>query len=230
MQTRGASKVLGKVLFISYIAVIIACIALPLSAFGADKLVVKDTGGNTKFVATDEGKVGIGITSPGQALSVAGNVGAIYGGSYVGAFGTSDVRNAWFSRNAHFDTITGWQRFDATSYAVLDQQVASATNGEFQIYTAAPGSNPISNWTKQFSVKINGDTFINGNVGIGTAAPSQKLEVNGGVRLNTASAKPAICDSSARGTFWFDQTGTDDTVFICARISGLFAWKKVTLQ
>ena len=70
----------------------------------------------------------------------------------------------------------------------------------------------------------------NGNIGVGNSSPAQKLEVNGGVRLNTASAKPVTCDATARGTFWFDQTGADDAVYVCARIGGVFAWKKVTLQ
>jgi len=37
-----------------------------VSVEAADKLVVKDPGGTTKFVVTDEGKVGIGTTVPVQ--------------------------------------------------------------------------------------------------------------------------------------------------------------------
>jgi len=40
---------------------------------------------------------------------------------------------------------------------------------------------------------------LSGNVGIGTTSPGQVLEVNGGARLNTATAKPA-CSSTVRGT------------------------------
>jgi hypothetical protein len=69
-----------------------------------------------------------------------------------------------------------------------------------------------------------------GNVGIAASNPTQKLEVNGGVRINTASAKPVTCDSTVRGTFWFDQTGTNDVVYVCARIGGLYSWKIVPLQ
>jgi len=66
-----------------------------------------------------------------------------------------------------------------------------------------------------------------GNLGIGTSVPTQKLEVNGGVRLNTASSKPA-CDSTTRGTFWFTQggTGVADSVQVCAKdAAGSYAWR-----
>ncbi len=66
-----------------------------------------------------------------------------------------------------------------------------------------------------------------GNVGIGTASPAQQLEVNGGVRLNTATTKPT-CDATARGTFWFTQgaAGVKDTVEVCAKdAADLFSWR-----
>lgn len=66
-----------------------------------------------------------------------------------------------------------------------------------------------------------------GNLGVGTMAPSQKLEVNGGVRINTAAIKP-ICSSTTRGTFWFTQgtAGTKDTAEVCAKDSAeAFAWR-----
>jgi hypothetical protein len=57
-----------------------------------------------------------------------------------------------------------------------------------------------------------------GNVGIGITTPGQKLEVNGGIRLNTATSKPT-CDSSVRGTLWFAQraSGVKDDLEICAK-------------
>jgi hypothetical protein len=51
--------------------------------------------------------------------------------------------------------------------------------------------------------------------------------VNGGVRLNTATAKPA-CDANSRGTFWFTQggTGTKDAAEVCAKDgSDAYAWR-----
>ena len=70
-------------------------------------------------------------------------------------------------------------------------------------------------------------TLIVGNVGIGTTTPGQKLEVNGGVTLNTVTAKPA-CSSTTRGTFWVNQggTGVKDTVEVCAKDGAdAYAWR-----
>ena len=66
-----------------------------------------------------------------------------------------------------------------------------------------------------------------GNVGVGTSSPQQKLEVSGGVRLNTTTAKPA-CDASARGTFWVSQgaSGVKDSVEVCAKdASNAYAYR-----
>lgn len=71
-----------------------------------------------------------------------------------------------------------------------------------------------------------------GNIGIGITAPVQKLEVNGGVRINTVAPRP-VCDASARGTFWVVKggTGTPDSVSICLKGDGVsadtYAWKNL---
>lgn len=66
-------------------------------------------------------------------------------------------------------------------------------------------------------------------VGIGTISPGEKLEVNGGVRLNTVTAKPT-CDSSHRGTFWSTQgsAGVKDNVEVCAKdAADAYAWRTI---
>ena len=67
------------------------------------------------------------------------------------------------------------------------------------------------------------------NVGIGTAAPNEALEINGGMRLNTATSKPT-CDVTARGTFWFTQggAGVKDDVEVCAKdATDTYAWRTI---
>jgi hypothetical protein len=58
-----------------------------------------------------------------------------------------------------------------------------------------------------------------GSVGIGTKVPTRELEVNGGVRLNTATARPT-CDATNRGTFWITQggAGVKDSVEVAPRM------------
>lgn len=66
-----------------------------------------------------------------------------------------------------------------------------------------------------------------GNIGIGSTAPTQKLEVGGGVRINTSSAQPT-CNDTTRGTFWFFQggTGVKDTAQVCAKDAfNAYAWR-----
>jgi hypothetical protein len=68
-----------------------------------------------------------------------------------------------------------------------------------------------------------------GAVGIGTTGPTQKLEVNGGIRQNTATSKPT-CDSTVRGTTWFFQggAGVKDTYEVCAKDAGdAYAWRTI---
>jgi hypothetical protein len=73
------------------------------------------------------------------------------------------------------------------------------------------------------------DTLVldQGSVGIGTDVPSQKLEVNGGVKMNTADVRPA-CGAATRGTFWFTRDdAAGDSADVCARVSGSYAWRKL---
>jgi hypothetical protein len=68
-----------------------------------------------------------------------------------------------------------------------------------------------------------------GLVGNGTKVPAAELEVNGGVRLNTVTAKPT-CDATVRGTLWVTQggAGVKDAVEVCAKDAGdVFAWRTI---
>jgi hypothetical protein len=65
-----------------------------------------------------------------------------------------------------------------------------------------------------------------GAVGIGAASPNARLEVNGGVRLNTASAKPT-CDANQEGTLWVEKGGAGVTskLVVCLKsAAGTYGW------
>ncbi len=100
---------------------------------------------------------------------------------------------------------------------------ADTTCSDFSVTTA-----------NQFAGRFaNGYWLTGGGVAIGTSsAPtssSAALEVNGGVKLNTATAKPT-CSSTTRGTFWVVQSGAGvkDTVEVCAKDAGdAYAWRTI---
>jgi Tfp pilus assembly protein PilE len=81
---------------------------------------------------------------------------------------------------------------------------------------------------------INSTIFFSGsNVGIGSGAvsPQQRLEVDGGLRLNTSAAKPA-CSAvqNTRGTFWVTQSGAGakDNVEVCVKnASDTYIWAPI---
>ena len=78
-----------------------------------------------------------------------------------------------------------------------------------------------------FATSTTATSIFAGSVAIGTTTTTQKLQVDGGIRLNTATSKPT-CDSTVRGTFWAVQSGVGvkDTVEVCAKDAGdAYAWR-----
>ena len=112
---------------------------------------------------------------------------------------------------------------DSTNYDVM---VLRAAGTAFTFNSLAFGTGALLPIKFQINNATDMTIDTSHNIGIGTTAPTQKLEVNGGVRLNTASAKPA-CDSTTRGTLWVTQGSTDDQVEVCVMVSGALTWKSV---
>lgn len=107
-----------------------------------------------------------------------------------------------------------------------------------RVSAATFDSNLIPSSTATYNLGITGQVwssvnnivnFSGSNVGIGTASPGQTLEVNGGLRLNTATAQPT-CDTSQRGTFWVTESasGTKDYVDVCVKnASNTYLWAPI---
>jgi len=102
----------------------------------------------------------------------------------------------------------------------------SAANFDSAIY---PSSSPLPlGQSSGLWSPINGVLYFqNSNVGVGAASPQQPLEVNGGVRLNTAVGNKPGCNSNSRGTLFFNElaTGATDTIQLCVEYpNGTYNW------
>jgi hypothetical protein len=210
------------------------------SAMAANKLIVKDSTGTTdKFVVTDSGYIGIGTNAPSTPIEVSGNTGASsrivshctsstssYSGGFIARKNNASTKNnglpvlndrLGFMYYGSLGTSAELYAAGLSAYAESDWTDVSYP-ASFVFETTAAGSG------RTEKMRVTGD----GNVGIGTKAPTQKLHVNGGIRLYTSTAKPA-CSAATRGTLWFEQ-GTTDKLYICAQNGGVPVWRLVTLQ
>ncbi|MBU4245800.1 MAG: hypothetical protein KKE71_02045, partial [Nanoarchaeota archaeon] len=128
------------------------------------------------------------------------------------------------------DLGLGWANL--TGYpnnCVAGEAIQSLGDGSFTCVALNSTSGNMSGaGTPNYVAKFTGTNTVgissiydNGtNVGIGTASPSAKLEINGGMRLNTTDSK-STCDAAQRGTFWLEQSGSgvDDYMYACMRNS-----------
>ncbi len=72
MKRRASMKrlnLVGSFMSVSFL-VVISVVFVSTLAYGADRLVVKDDVGETKFIVTQDGKVGVGTSTPAQDLEV----------------------------------------------------------------------------------------------------------------------------------------------------------------
>jgi len=114
---------------------------------------------------------------------------------------------------------SGWVIPNKGLFAILAEGTWSPTSQGtyFSIATTPSGS---TNRTEK--LRITGS----GNVGIGTSAPTQTLEVAGGIKISSG-AQPA-CNDATRGTFWFTNGGSgNDVMQVCAKVAGSNVWKNL---
>jgi hypothetical protein len=148
------------------------------------------------------GSVGIGTSSPGEKLEVNGNIQLTANGQYyrtdvysrlwtpgqsIGSVAYFGTYGPALTYNAKYNS--GWKLISggtASALAIVEGRFAYANSN------TGSGGNAIT-WYDRFVIEPNG------NVGIGTTTPGQKLEVAGSVR-----ATSFISNSTTYADFVFD--------------------------
>lgn len=133
--------------------------------------------------------------------------------SFTVSYNTSNIKQAF---SQVFQTTVA--RVSAASF---DASIVPSSTATYTI------GNNAGDWKS-----INGTVYFDtsGHVGIGQSSPQQAVDVNGGVRLNTATAQPACsAASSTEGTLWLTQNGgvSSDTLQLCARGTGGYQWVRL---
>ena len=171
---------------------------------------IEDEVSNPVFKVHESGNVGIGTSDPDAFLHISGNDPEheiLIDSSGSAAIGMTTSSGTVDKNTKRIININdGW----GNRFWIEDTDIDGAGTRE-----------------KIISTKKVGSEYY---VGIGDVSnPSQKLEVDGGVKLNTTSARPA-CNLTTRGTFWFIQgaVGVKDSVTVCAKeAGGAYAWRLI---
>ena len=171
---------------------IILTIFVPVLGYSAHRLVVQDSGGETAFVVTEDGRVGIGISTPELNLDIVAPTN--------GLIRLSDTAT---------DNTTKVSRMVLRHYsnAELPVYLFGAASTSTDNFVAFGGGNTIGNAATQLDLFTAENTTTpvgsprltiigNGYVGIGTQSPSNPLEMasgayvtTGGVWTNASSRK-----------------------------------------
>ncbi len=202
------------------------------------KFVVKDSSGNDKTMLTADGAIILKTTNQDAAFD-ASRDGS--GSRFrVNVYGKASASPVFIGRHANgaeaspAATLKDSKLFtmlafghDGSGWLPGTGLVTIGAEEDFSATSAATGiyfmTTPSGSTTRAERVRIAGS----GNVGIGTSVPEEKLEVNGGIRINTTDSRPT-CDEAGRGTFWFSQggTGVRDRVEVCAKDDAeVYAWR-----
>lgn len=153
----------------------------------------------TKLAIKADGNVGIGTTTPGAKLEVAGQVKITGGTPGAGKVLTSDATGLATWTDLPAAVTAPRYSLETVATGVLDSDGAQAsysrvnadsfhTNGlgDGQMYMegyAIDANSTIRIGTGLAGGQSAQDVFLGGNVGIGTASPSEKLEVEGAIRF-----------------------------------------------
>jgi len=211
-------------------AAAVAVMAVP--AMSADKLIVKNTGvtvgATNAHVVSDQGKSGFNTDAPLWSVDVQNynNVANSQlhfsnSGAQNGGWLTSAGENNFFLSSGAVYEGGAWKQKATTGNSVFFG--TGSTGFSAYLNSGATVDGPV---TANLVMRIG----YTGNMGVGVATAQQKVEVNGGIRLNTATVQPACAATTSRGTFWVVQgaAGTKDSVQVCAKdAADVYAWRTI---
>ncbi|MGE0635879.1 MAG: beta strand repeat-containing protein [Bacteroidia bacterium] len=190
-----------------------------------------------------DGTVGIGTTSPVNKLDIEGGmaVGASYSGTSVAptngaiiqgnvGIGTTAPGNKLFIKNDEFNAgVLGLDNANGGGFTGMYLWQGTTLNGYIgHVHSssgfAGPGLMHFASTGSDLVFSVDAGTAFNermrittaGNAGIGTSAPTQKLDVNGQIRMRSGATTGYVPVSDANGTM----TWTDPSTIV-----GNEAWK-----
>ena len=200
-----------------------------------------NTNASNPIVITSGGNIGIGITSPNAKLDIRGGInagtngtefivsvaGVVTGGTYNGVTITSGTGtltlNAKTLNISNSLTLSG---VDGKTINFGANNLTFSTTGDYTLTIPATGTAALGTGTANYTARwIDTNTLATGiiwdngtNVGIGTTAPVDKLEIaNGGL---TFSATTTGNNGSVNLTINAGSTGTTATLLVKLDMSG----------
>ena len=169
---------------------------------------------NKQFTIKQSGNVGIGTTSPNEKLDVLGKI-------YIESQGVNwNETTPGLVRGAlHFDPVGDGADNTGNAITFGASDASAGTTGQAGIYTRSDGTYGTKMYFATTDSYNSGSKTrmmidFNGNVGIGTTSPNDKLHVNGTVR----SQAPATSDwallgynsaGSSSSGLWFENGSGD---------------------
>jgi len=137
-------------------------------------------GTNDRLTINSSGLVGIGTAAPGQELDVVGAVSTSVVAASITDESAVTLRVNYPDPGTVFSGYgTGIKMGMRDRGGVYLGQVYETTSKDFSAFTIYTGSDSASTWTEKFRIDSNG------NVGIGSTSPSDRLVVDGAIRVTS---------------------------------------------